>query len=310
MNYTLHQLRVFTKVYEHKSITKAAEELFLTQPAVSIQLKRLQEQFEIPMTEVIGRQLHITEFGERIAQTCYRVLEEAEAINQEINLFKGILTGNIQIATVSTGKYILPYFLRSFIQKYDQVNLNVNVTNKQKVVDALRENETDLALVSVLPDDMKLETVTLMENHLYLVVGKYGPAIDHINSPKKLSDLPLIFRERGSATRMAMEGYLDKMGITPRKTMELVSNEAVKQAVIAGLGLSIMPLIGLESELKNGNIRIIPIKGLPITTTWNLVYNSGKSLDPVLTTFLSELNSEKEAIKKEKFDWIRKYKKS
>lgn len=194
------------------------------------------------------------------------------------------------------------------MQKYDQVNLSVNVTNKEKVVNALKKNETDLALVSVLPEGIKLDKVYLMENHLYLVGGKYGPVIDHLNSPKKLGELPLIFRERGSATRLAMETYLENAGVSPKKKLELVSNEAVKQAVIAGLGLSIMPLIGLESELKNGNIRIIPVKGLPITTTWNLIYNSGKSLDPVLSTFLTELNEKKESIKKDKFDWSRSYK--
>lgn len=300
MHYTLHQLKVFTKVAEHQSITKAAEELHLTQPAVSIQLKKLQEQFDIPLTEVIGRQLYVTDFGKRIMNLSQKLLEEAALINDTTNQYKGLLTGKVKISSVSTGKYVIPYFLTDFIKEHPNIDLNIDVTNKLLVVESLAKNETDFALVSVLPD-LSLETHTLMENKLYLVCG--SAYFDQINKIKisNLGNYPLIFREQGSATRAAMEGFLKTNGITAKRTMKLVSNEAVKQAVAAGLGLSIMPLIGLRNELQLDLMRVIPIKKLPIISHWNLVYTKGKNLSPVSQALVEHIEAHKSQVIKRHF---------
>ena len=305
MNYTLHQLRIFLCVVKHQSITKAAEELFLSQPAVSIQLKKLQDQFEIPLTERMGRQLHITEFGERIAEVCKRILEANDEVLTTINQYKGLLSGHIHIAVVSTGKYVMPYFLSGFVAKYPKVTVRMDVTNKNKVVRDLEMNEPDFALVSVLPENMKVETISLMENRLHLVgnqqetlkLGK--PSL----TPNDISNLPLIFREQGSATRMAMERFISQNNISIQKTLALTSNEAVKQAVNAGLGFSIMPLIGLRNELLNGELQLIPVKGLPIITTWTLVYRQGKALSPAAQAFLDYLTTHKDELIEQHFSW-------
>jgi DNA-binding transcriptional LysR family regulator len=300
MNYTLHQLKIFLKIAECRSITKAAEELHLTQPAVSIQLKRLQDQFEIPLTEVIGRQLYITDFGQKIVEVSQKVITEAEAIKTTIDRYKGYLTGRIKISVVSTGKYVIPYFLQAFMEKYPGVEMIIDVSNKNKVIQSVEQNETDFSLVSVLPK-IPVKSIELMENRLFLVGSKRFS--DRINTIEDLKGVTLIFRENGSATRKAMEDYLKKKGLTSFKSMELVSNEAVKQAVNAGIGFSIMPLIGLRNELTVGSMQIFPLEGLPIITTWNLIYNQGKQMTPAQQELIHYIHRQKEEIVARFFNW-------
>ena len=276
MNYTLHQLRIFVKVCDLQSVTKASEALFLTQPAVSIQLKKLQNEFEIPLTEVIGRQLYITDFGKQIHKLALEILERVDRIKSATDEFRGILTGNLKIASASTGKYVIPYFLSGFMQEHPGINISIDVTNKTKVVESLQENAVDFAMVSIIPSNLALDSVPLMNNELNLVASTHYPNIPKRMTAKKLDGHTLIFREHGSATRHAMINFLNNYNIQAKRSMQLTSNEAVKQAVRAGLGLSIMPLIGIRSELKLNNMLIIPMKGLPIITQWNLVYGKRK----------------------------------
>lgn len=293
MHYTLHQLKIFLKVCEQKSITKAAEELFLTQPAISMQLKKLQEQFDVPLTEIIGRQLYVTDFGEKIAEVSKRILEEAETIDATIKQYKGLLAGKITISVVSTGKYVIPYFLSDFVNNHAGVDFSIDVTNKTKVLNSLVKNETDFALVSVLPKNLPIEKIELMDNKLYLV-GKEKPTEKKVSN-KALQEMRFLFREEGSATRNAMENFLKTRDIKISK-LEMQSNEAIKQAVCAGLGYSIMPLIGMTEELKSGKIHIISCEGLPISTSWNLIYNKSKRLSPAALALLEHINKKKEHI--------------
>jgi len=304
MNYSLHQLKIFVKVAEKKSITKASEELYLTQPAVSIQLKNFQQQFPIPLTEVVGRQLYITDFGQEIALAAKHILEGVEAINYKVASFGDNLAGRLKVSVVSTGKYVMPYFLSGFMKQHPGVDLVMDVTNKARVVESVAENEVDFALVSVLPEQLKLEKVTLMPNVLHLVGNPEYFSKIRLKKGSVLKDTPLIFRESGSATRAAMESYLKLMDIRLGKRIELTSNEAVKQAVIAGLGCSVMPLIGLKNELQNGVLKIFPMKNLPITTTWNLIWLKTKKLSPVAQAFLKYLELEKINVIHEDFQWF------
>ena len=307
MNYTLHQLQVFLKITETKSITKAAVELHLTQPAVSIQLRNLQNQFEIPLTEIIGRQLYVTDFGKEIAKASQRILEEVNAINYKTMAYKGILSGKIKISIVSTGKYVMPYFLSEFANKNKGIEIEMDVTNKTRVIKALKNNEVDFALVSILPSDLNVESEVLMQNKLFLVGNKNILLDRNIKIDELLSESPLIYREVGSATRISMEKFIYDKGINARMKLQLTSNEAVKQAVIAGLGLSIMPLIGLKNELENGDIQILPIKELPIITNWRLIWLKEKKLSPIALAYLQFLTENKERINNENFSWINLY---
>lgn len=307
MHYTLHQLQIFLKIVENKSITKAAEALNLTQPAVSIQLKKLQDQFDIPLTEVIGRQLYITHFGNEIAITAQKVLDEVETISYKSKNFKGILSGKLMLSVVSTGKYVMPYFLSDFLHHNKGIDLIMDVTNKSKVVKSLVNNEIDFALVSILPDDIQLQSEILLENKLYLIGNQN--AVSKINNDDLdvINEYPLIYREEGSATRLVMENYLYRNGLQSAKKMQLTSNEAVKQAVIAGIGYSIMPIIGLKNELEKGDLKIIEMKGFPIKSNWYLVWLKNKSLSPVAEAYLSYVRDEKSKLKSAYFSWIDNY---
>jgi DNA-binding transcriptional LysR family regulator len=307
MNYTLHQLQIFFKVSETKSITKAAEELFLSQPAVSIQLKNFQEQFSIPLTEVVGRKLFITDFGEEIAKAAEKILNEVHAINYRTMAFAGELTGRLKISVVSTAKYVMPYFLADFMTLNKGVDLIMDVTNKSGVVASLEANEVDFAMVSVLPKQIKTESVELMQNKLFFVGGMQHKKLKGLIKKKQFEELPLIYREQGSATRNAMENFIKGNAFSVRKKIELTSNEAVKQAIIAGLGYSIMPLIGIKNELRTGELQILPVTGLPIVTNWNLVWLPSKKLSPAALAFLEHITASKETIIQQKFKWFEEY---
>ena len=217
MNYTLNQLQIFVKIVQTKSVTKASEELHLTQPAVSIQLKNFQEQFEIPLTEVIGRKIHITDFGREIAEAAENILNQVYAINYKTLAHKGQLTGRLKISVVSTGKYIMPYFLTDFMKQHSGIELLMDVTNKNKVVESLVNNEVDFALVSILPTTLKIEKMDLLQNKLFLVNDKKTKFKKSITISEILKDLPLIFREKGSGTRQNMESFIESNNISVLK---------------------------------------------------------------------------------------------
>lgn len=303
MNYTLNQLHIFLKIVQTKSVTKAAEELHLTQPAVSIQLKNFQDNFEIPLTEVVGRKIYITDFGHEIAQAAEEILNQVQAINFKTMAHKGQLTGKLKIAVVSTGKYVMPYFLAQFLNQNQGIELLMDVTNKNKVIESLENNEVDFALVSILPTTLKVEHLDLLSNKLFLVGNKQTDNA----STEIFNEVPIIFREKGSGTRQTMEKYFEQQQIPVVKKMELTSNEAVKQAVQAGLGYSVMPLIGLKNEILNKELHIIPVEGLPITTTWQLIWLETKKHSPAAAAYLDYLKNEKDKIAIQFFNWIDAY---
>ncbi|MFT6137829.1 MAG: DNA-binding transcriptional LysR family regulator [Salibacteraceae bacterium] len=309
MNYTLHQLKIFLEISQSKSITRTAEKLYLTQPAISIQLKNFQDQFSIPLTEVVGRKLYVTDFGMEIAKAAKKIIEEVDAINYKTLSYKGKLSGKLRISVASTGKYVMPYFLSEFICEHKGVELIMDVTNKSKVVRSLELNEVDFALVSVLPKKLSVISIELMQNQLFLIGGKQIKLKKEPTKKTLFEDLPLIYREEGSATRNAMVQFISKNSYPVRKKIELTSNEAVKQAVLAGLGFSIMPLIGIKNELKNQELQIIPVKGLPINTTWRLIWLKSKKLSPAAVAYLEFLELKKQEIINDSFSWISGYQK-
>ncbi|MFM7723865.1 MAG: LysR family transcriptional regulator [Bacteroidota bacterium] len=303
MNYTLSQLHVFLKVVENQSVTKASEQLHMTQPAVSIQLKNFQDQFEIPLFEIISRRIHITPFGHEIAASAKEILFQTELLKQKALKYQGELTGTLRLSIVSTGKYILPFFLQPFIAKHPGVDLQMDVTNKELVIESLNRNEVDFALVSILPDRLLVDSIPILDNSLYLFSSpKVNPSSNM--APKDLVNYPLILREKGSGTRQSMERYLKQHGITVRRKLELTSNEAVKQAVKAGLGMSIMPLIGLKHELESGELILVPTDGLPVRTQWQLIALKGKRHGPVADAFKDFVLEKKGELAQQYFNWL------
>jgi DNA-binding transcriptional LysR family regulator len=199
----------------------------------------------------------------------------------------------------------MPFFLADFMKRHAGIELQMDVTNKNKVMKSLENNEVDFALVSIVADSLNFEKLDLLQNKLFLV-GKTN--LGKGTSPEGIfKDLPLIFREKGSGTRQIMESFIEQNKISVLKKMELTSNEAVKQALLAGLGYSIMPLIGIRNELHNKELQIIPIAGLPITTTWQLIWLKGKKHSPVAQAFLSHLKKDKSKIVNSNFSWYEAY---
>ena len=302
MQYTFHQLKIFTRIAQLGSITKAAEELHLSQPALSIQLRNFQDQFDIPLTEIVGKKLYLTNFGQEILAYAERILDQAGAMDDVVQSYKGQLTGKLKIAVVSTGKYVMPYLLTDFLNAHPAITLELDVTNKEKVIESLEQNSIDFALVSLVPGHLKTESIPIVKNTMHLIGAYQSKKSQKELSINELQQLPWIFREQGSGTRQMMERFLSQRHITVQKMLELTSNEAVKQAIMANLGYSIMPLIGIKNELKNKQLMIVPVKGLPIHTTWRIIWLKGKKHSPVVKALLGYIKDNKQKILQEHFD--------
>jgi LysR family transcriptional regulator, low CO2-responsive transcriptional regulator len=304
INFTLHQLQIFLTVVRNKSVSKAARDLYMTQPAVSIQLKNFQAQFDIPLTEIIGRRLYVTSFGMEVATVAEEILQKATSIEHRLLAFKGLMTGKLKLASVSTGKYIMPYFITGFVNEHSGIELSLEVDHRDRVLKCLENNEVDMALVSVLPEGIDVEEELLMPNLLYLV----GPKQYQMQQPmavQHVSDLQAIYREKGSGTRMVLEKYMSEANLSPRVKLELTSTEAVKQAVIAGLGVSVLSVFSMHFELLQGDIKILPASGFPLKSDWRLIWLKNKTLTPVAKAYLDYVRSEKQAIIQQHFSWLK-----
>jgi DNA-binding transcriptional LysR family regulator len=305
MDFNLRQLQLFCKVVDLKSITKAAIELDITQPAISIQLKKLQENFDTPLTEVIGKQLFITEFGIAFYHQSKEILKQVEEFKYTLESYNGVLSGKLKISTVSTGKYIMPFYLKKFLDLNQKVDLRLDVSNRKQVITDLMNHEIDFALVSVLPNEIYFEEELLMKNPLYLI----GPKKSMLNDSnfQRLNDYPLIYREEGSGTRLVMQKHFDHIKFTPKIKMELTSNEAVKQAVIAGLGYSMLSLLSIKNELKQKELEIIPDSKMRVRSQWRLIWLKKKKLTPIAEAFISYIKLNKQQIYDTHFSWVERY---
>lgn len=276
-------------------MTRAAEAMQLTQPAVSLLMKQLQEEVGAPLVDLVQKRIYLTSFGLDFQETARRILDEARGFEERTAKKKGLLSGTLRISAVSTGKYIAPYLLAEFLRLHPHLDLALDVTNRAKVLEDLAANRADLALISVLPEKTALESLPLMENELVCVAQRPLaaplPADGHYPLGV-LEDVPVLFREEGSATRTAMERLLFAHQIEPKKKLVLSTNEAVKQAVMAGLGVSIVPLIGMRSALREEKAVVVPIRGLPLRSTWHVVWPSGKVLSPAAQAFVQALRTD------------------
>lgn len=308
MNFTLHQLKVFSVIVENKSITKAAEELNMTQPAASIQLKNFQDQFDIPLTEVIGRQLYVTDFGKEIYGIAESILNQVETIDYKTQAFKGLLSGKLKISVVSTGNYVMPYFLNGFLKQHPQVDLMMDVSNKTNVIKDLEQNEVDFSLVTVSPEHLDLYEEPIMINKLHLVAAASNSLDGDILKNKSIfNKIPLIYREEGSGTRFTMQQFFTEEHIEPKVKLELTTNEAIIQAVVADIGVSVVSLLSIKNELSQKELKIIPVKGLPLESQWKLIWLKKKNLSPVALAFLDYVKQEKENVYKNYFKWMEQY---
>jgi DNA-binding transcriptional LysR family regulator len=285
MPYTLHQLHIFAAVAQAKSMTKAAERLQMSQPAVSIQVKKLQDHFGIELFEVIGKQLYLTEAGRELYQAQISVQQSLENAEMSLSQLRGAIKGSLRIAAVSTAKYVMPYILGAFQKQHANISISLKVSNRAEVISALRENSCDFAVFSQLPTDLALDYTDLMNNPLVFAAAKDHPKLGKQLKVSHLKDEALVLREKGSGTRMVMEEHFEKEDMRIDPVMELSTNEGVKHAIMAGIGISLVSEFSLRLEKIHDQIGVLDVEGFPLKSTWKLVHLRGKSLSPLAQTF-------------------------
>ncbi len=287
MNITFRQLQIFRSAATHLSFTDAAAELFLTQPAVSIQIKQLESAVGIPLYEKLGKKIHLTEAGEimfRFSCDIHRQFIETE---KDLENLKGVDGGLLQISVATTVNYYVAQVLSKFYQNHKGVRISLDVTNRARLIDKLENNETDLVLMGPVPNDLDLIVEPFMENPLVIIAPPNHPLVDEEQIPlRKLKDDTLLMREVGSGTRMEMERFfLEKKNFKLISTIEMNSNEAIKQSVEAGLGLGIVSMHTIKLEKEVGRLKVLDVINFPIIQDWNIVYRKGKRLSLAAETF-------------------------
>ncbi|NJK53551.1 MAG: LysR family transcriptional regulator [Leptolyngbyaceae cyanobacterium SU_3_3] len=292
-NATLHQLKVFEAVARHSSFTRAAEELFLTQPTVSMQVKQLSKTVGMPLFEQIGKRLYLTPAGKELYSTCQEVFDRLSQFEIAIADLKGLKQGTLRIAVVTTAKYVIPRILGPFCQRYPGIDISLTVTNHQYIFDSLSVNRDDLYIISQLPDDSEAQTHPFMENPLVVLAPGNHPLAHEKDIPlERLAEEPFIMREPGSGTRKAVQKLFDDHGISMRVKLDLGSNEAIKQAIAGGLGVSVLSKHTLALEGLNSQLAILDVEGFPIHRQWYVVYPSGKQLSAIAQAFFDYLLNE------------------
>lgn len=287
---TLHQLRVFETVARHGSFTKAAEELLITQPTVSTQVKQLAQTIGLPLFEQIGKQLYLTDIGKELLNTCQTIFEQLDYFEMKVADFKGNKEGYLRLSVITTAKYLVPLLLGSFCQKYPAVEIALDVTNHQKLIQRMRHNLDDLYILSQLPSDIDLCAQAFLENPLVVVARSDHRLAGKKNIPlEKLDGESFIMREVGSGTRQAVQTLFHQEKISVKVRLELGSNEAIKQAIKGGLGISVLSQHTLTSEAGNSDLVILDIKGFPIERDWYIAHLQGKQLSVIAETFLQDL---------------------
>ena len=290
---TLHQLKVFETVARHASFTRAAEELFITQPTVSSQVKQLTKAIGLPLFEQIGKSLYLTEAGKELLATCHDIFERLNNFEMKIADLKGTKQGQLRLAVITTAKYFVPRLLGSFCQHYPGVDVALQVTNHQEIQRRMLENEDDLYIVSNPPQEIDLRSQPFIDNPLVVVANKNHPLADQRNIPiQKLNDIQFIMREKGSGTRKAVLELFTKNKISVKVKLELGSNEAIKQAIAGGLGISVLSEHCLISEGMSGELTILDVEHFPIKRRWYVSHLAGKQLSVIAQTFLDYLLAE------------------
>ncbi len=293
MSISLRQLEIFREVARHRSYTRAAEALHLTQPAVFAQVRKLEEQLGAALIERIGRQLHLTEAGEIVLEGAGLVLDEVERLRMALADLQGMVRGRLKLGVISTAQYEVPAEIGAFCARHPGIDVRMTVGNREELLARLRANEDDLYILGTPPADLEIEAVRYAENPLVLVAPPRHPLAGRARvEPRELAAEPFILRERGSGTRAATERFLAEAGIAPPVRMELGANEAVKQAVMAGLGLAVLSRGTARLEIDAGLLVELPVAGFPIRRHWHAIWPRGKRLSVAARAFLDQLRAE------------------
>ncbi len=293
MNITFRQLKLFLALAETGSVSAAARAMHVTQPTASMQLKEVTQSVGIPLFEVISKKVHLTDMGQELAQTARAIVQTWEAFEQGVDGVKGLARGKLRVAVVSTAKYFIPRLIGSFCKKYPDIDVSLEILNRDGVVQRMRDNLDDLYIMSQPPSELDLSDEIFMANPLVVIAAARSMLVKQGGVElKSLGAQRFILREQGSGTRMGVDQYFKKNKFRPDIRMELGSNEAIKEAVAGGLGIGIVSRHSLHGQQKEHGVAVVDVLGFPILSNWHIVHPASKKLSPIATEFKLHMRKE------------------
>lgn len=296
-NATLRQLKVFESVARNLSYTRAAEELYLTQPTVSIQLKQLTDIVGQPLLEQIGKRIYLTDTGRELLKVCRDTFEGLSRFEMLVSDMKGVKAGKLRVAVITTAKYFVPRLLGLFCQRYPGIDVSLKVTNRERILQRMADNQDDIYVLGTPPENMDIQIEPFLENPLVVLAASSHPLAQEKNiSPQRLAEEPFLMREPGSGIRLSTEQFFAERGLRLKVRMELGSNEAIKQAVASGLGIAVLSAHTLALDRNSGELAYLDVQGFPIRRHWYWAYPKDKQLSVVARAFLKFLHEESKLV--------------
>lgn len=289
---TFRQLEVFEAIARLGSFTRAAEELFLTQPTASMQIKKLSDAVGLPLFEQIGKRIFLTDAGRELQATCRDIFSRLDRFEMLMADMKGLKQGRLRLAVITTAKYFAPRMLGKFCHIYPGIEVSLKVSNRERILERLSDNQDDLYILGQPPVGLDAVYEPFLDNPLVVLAPNDHPLAGVHSVPlQRLADEPFIMREPGSGTRMAVERLFHEHGLPIKMRMELGSNEAIKQAIVGGLGISVLSRHTLPLDAASGQLTTLDVQHFPIRRQWYVVYSAGKQLTVVTQTFLDYLRT-------------------
>ena len=293
MNITFRQLRLFLALAETGSVSGAAKLMHVTQPTASMQLKDITESVGLPLYEVVSKKIYLTDMGKELATTARAIAQSWDSFEQNADAVKGLSRGKLKVAVVSTAKYFMPRLVGSFCQKYPEIDVSLEILNRDGVVQRLRDNMDDIYIMSKPPSDLDLSDEAFMPNPIVLIASTMDPLVKRVAVPlNELSKKRFILREKGSGTRMAGDQFFSKKKFRADVRLELGSNEALKESVAGGLGLGLVSKHSLHGLVKEHGVGIVDVEGFPLPSAWHIVHPASKKLSPLALAFKQHLLEE------------------
>ena len=288
---TFRQLETFVTVARLGSFSRAAEALHLTQPAVSIQIRQIADLVGLPLFEQSGREIRLTAAGAELLQTARELDDSWNRFESAVDALKGLKKGRLRVALVTTAKYFLPRMLGAFCRRYPEIDIELEVANRARIIERLRANEDDLYIMSFPPEELDVVATPFLDNPLVVVAPADYPLA---NGPQTLAELaryPFLMRESGSGTRKAVDRYLARLGLDLTVKLALGSNEAIRDLVASGMGLSILSRHVLGPQPEAEGLRVLEVAGFPLQQPWSVVHLRQKILSLPAQAFMNELLS-------------------
>ena len=284
---TLPQISVFEAVARLGSYTKAAEELYMAQPTVSVQMKKLAETVGLPLVEQIGKRVHLTEAGRALHESCGELFATLVRLDENLAKIRGMQAGRLQLAVSTTGKYFAPRMLAEFVKEHPGIEVSLQIHNRATLLDRMAQNLDDLYIFASPPAEADVVTQAILPNPMVAYASSDHPLAQEKNIPfSRFAEEPFLIREAGSGTRMLAREIFAQHGLEPKVRMELSTNEAIKQAIIAGLGVSIMSRYTLGLDVKHEQLAVLDVEGLPVERSWVFAYPVGKQLPALAQGFM------------------------